>query len=146
MLPKQISTSMKEHYQSAFYGVVKETQEQTGYTLPVEIESYVVMLLADKIDKTNFLPENSFAESYLQLTNSRDAKSLGDNCLFVTGVFPNYGLDSNYYISIGQSSYLRISQGMNKELFDSLSKHFIFIRDFIELSTTPPKLQSLDFF
>ena len=84
---------MKDFYQSAFYGLVKDTQESSGYILPVELESYVVMLLADKVDQPNFLPETSFAESYLELRNSRDAKSLGDNCLFVTGVFPTYGIN-----------------------------------------------------
>ncbi len=127
---------MKDFYQSAFYGLVKETQETSGYTLPVELESYVVMLLADKVDKPNFLPETSFAESYLELRNSRDAKSLGDNCLFVTGVFPTYGIDIDYYIGVGQSSYNRISYGMNKELFDSLSIHFRFLRKFINLTTS----------
>ena len=47
---------MRDEYTSAFYGVVKEASETTGYQLPIEIESYVVMLLADKIDKPNFLP------------------------------------------------------------------------------------------
>ena len=69
MLPKTISTIMKDFYQSAFYGVVKETQESSGYTLPVDIESYVVMLLADHLDKPNFLPETTFADICLrQLT------------------------------------------------------------------------------
>tara|TARA_A200000159_G_scaffold54095_1_gene50125 strand:- start:390 stop:821 length:432 start_codon:yes stop_codon:yes gene_type:complete len=136
MLPKTISNSMKDFYQSAFYGVVKETQESSGYTLPVDIESYVVMLLADHLDKPNFLPESTFAESYLKLKNSRDAKALGDSCLFVTGVFPDYGIDQDYYIGIGQSSYNSISYGMNKDLFNDLSKHFKFLRYFIELTTS----------
>ena len=136
MLPKAISNSMKDFYQSAFYGVVKETQESSGYTLPVGIESYVVMLLADHLDKPNFLPESTFAESYLKLKNSRDAKALGDSCLFVTGVFPDYGIDQDYYIGIGQSSYNSISYGMNKDLFNDLSKHFKFLRYFIELTTS----------
>ncbi len=127
---------MKDFYQSAFYGVVKETQESSGYTLPVDIESYVVMLLADHLDKPNFLPESTFAESYLKLKNSRDAKALGDSCLFVTGVFPDYGIDQDYYIGIGQSSYNSISYGMNKDLFNDLSKHFKFLRYFIELTTS----------
>ena len=136
MLPKTISTIMKDFYQSAFYGVVKETQESSGYTLPVDIESYVVMLLADHLDKPNFLPETTFAESYLRLKNSRDAKALGDSCLFVTGVFPDYGIDQEYYIGIGQSSYHSISYGMNKDLFHDLSTHFKFLRYFIELTTS----------
>jgi len=125
---------MRDVYQTAFYGVVKETQESSGLTLPNDIECYVVMLLADHIDKNDFLPKKSFAESYLTIRKSSNAKELGDTCLFVSGVFPAYG-NTDYFVEIGRSSYSRITT-LNHELFESLSKHFIFLRDFIELSTT----------
>ena len=54
---KMVNIFMDDAYASAFYDIVKETQSKTGYDLPLEIESYVVMLLASKIDKPNFLPE-----------------------------------------------------------------------------------------
>ena len=127
---------MRGVYQTAFYGVVKETQESSGLTLPNDIECYVVMLLADHIDKNDFLPKKSFAESYLTIRKSSNAKELGDTCLFVSGVFPAYG-NTDYFVEIGRSSYSRITT-LNHELFESLSKHFIFLRDFIELSTTNP--------
>ena len=127
---------MRDVYQTAFYGVVKETQESQGLTLPNDIECYVVMLLADHIDKNDFLPKKSFAESYLTIRKSSNAKELGDTCLFVSGVFPAYG-NTDYFVEIGRSSYSRITT-LNHELFESLSKHFIFLRDFIELSTTNP--------
>ena len=125
---------MRDVYQTAFYGVVKETQESSGLTLPNDIECYVVMLLADHIDKNDFLPKKSFAESYLTIRKSSNAKELGDTCLFVSGVFPAYG-NTDYFVEIGRSSYSRITT-LHHELFESLSKHFIFLRDFIELSTT----------
>ena len=124
---------MRDVYQTAFFEVVRETQESTVLTLPNHIECYVVMLLADHLDKSDFLPKKSFAESYLTIHKSRNAKELGDTCLFVSGVFPEYG-DSDYIIRIGRSSYNQITT-LNHELFDSLSKHFIFLRDFISLST-----------
>jgi len=127
---------MRDVYQAAFHGLVKETQESSGLTLPNDIECYVVMLLADHIDKDDFLPKKSFAESYLTIRKSSNAKELGDTCLFVSGVFPAYG-NTDYFIEIGRSSYSRITT-LNYELFESLSKHFIFLRDFIELSTTNP--------
>jgi len=127
---------MRDVYQTAFYGVVKETQESSGLTLPNDIECYVVMLLADHIDKNDFLPKKSFAESYLTIRKSSNAKELGDTCLFVSGVFPAYG-NTDYFVEVGRSSYSRITT-LNHELFESLSKHFIFLRDFIELSTTNP--------
>ena len=58
---------MDDTYASAFYDIVKETQSKTGYELPLEIESYVVMLLASKIDKPDFLPAKTFAQCYLTL-------------------------------------------------------------------------------
>ena len=125
---------MRDVYQTAFYEVVRETQESTGLTLPNDIECYVVMLLADHLDKNDFLPKRSFAESYLTITRSRNAKELGDTCLFVSGVFPGYG-DSNYITHIGRASYSQITT-LNYELFESLSKHFVFLRDFISVSTT----------
>ena len=130
---------MKDEYTTAFYDIVKEASETTGYQLPLEIEAYVVMLLADKIDKPNFLPETSFAESLLALKQPYrlSAKELGDTCLFVTGVFPEYGISVDYYSNIGKSSYTLIQQGMNIELFSSLATRFDFIREFINLTVNP---------
>ena len=134
---------MHDAYVSAFYDVVKETQYSTGYELPVELESYVVMLLATHIDKNNFLPKTSFAEYYLRLTE-RDRysnKELGDTCLFVRGVFPNrgrrYGLDKSYYSKIGKSCYENAGAVLHPELFGQLALHFDFLGDFIELTVTP---------
>ena len=81
------------------------------------------------MDRSDFLPRRSFAESLLTIRNTRTAKQLGDTCLFVTGVFPNYGIDRNYYISIGQSAYTRI----DTELFNTVSVHFATIADFINV-------------
>lgn len=133
---------MKDEYTSAFYDIVKEASETTGYQLPIEIESYVVMLLADKIDKPNFLPETTFAESLLALKQPYrlTAKELGDTCLFVTGVFPEYGISVDYYSNIGKSSYTMIHEGMNTELFRLLATRFDFIREFINLTVNPKNL------
>ena len=115
------------------------------YRLPTtwpEIESYVVMLLADKIDKPNFLPEQTFAEELLALKQPYrlTAKELGDTCLFVTGVFPEYGISIEYYSNIGKSSYSIATTNLHTELFDSLSTNFDFIRKFINLSIKPNNL------
>jgi len=135
-----VNIFMDDAYASVFYDIVKETQSKTGYELPIEIESYVVMLLASHIDKADFLPEKSFAECYLTLTEQHkySSKELGDTCLFVRGVFPNYGrrygMTKGYYSHIGRSSYERISTVLNPELFGQLAKHFDFLGDFINLS------------
>ena len=134
---------MKDAYTSAFYGVVRETQNTSGYALPESLEAYIVMLLASKMETPNFLPEESFAVEYVKLKKPAklNAKELGDTCLFVSGVFPNYGkkygLHKNYYKKIGASSYEMVAETMNGELFSSLAMHFNFLSDFIKLSTTP---------
>jgi len=127
---------MRDEYTTVFYDLVQETQSATGYELPVDIESYIVMLLADKLDKPNFLPEETFAQSYLKLKTPYryTAKELGDCCLFVTSVFPEYGISVRYYSDIGKSSYTLVQQGLNAELFGMLATQFDFIRDFINLS------------
>jgi hypothetical protein len=139
MLSPMINIYMKDVYTNAFYDIVRETQDTHGYELPVHLESYVVMLLANYVERPNFLPSNSFAESYLNLNKRMDAKTLGDTCLFVSGVFPNYGkkngLGKDYYVNIGQGSY----GSMYGQLFEELSVHFNFLSEFIELSTSSPK-------
>ena len=86
-----VNIFMDDAYASAFYDVVKETQSKTGYDLPLEIESYVVMLLASFIDKPSFLPEKTFAQCYLTLQeqNKYDAKTLGDTCLLYSSTISN---------------------------------------------------------
>lgn len=122
---------MKDAYTNAFYGIIRETQDTHGYELPKHLEAYIVMLLAKHTDRPNFEPTQSFAEQYLQLSSRMDAKTLGDTCLFVTGVFPDYRkMKRSYYQNIGIGSYA----SMNGELFEQLSKHFNFLGNFISLS------------
>ena len=133
--------TMKDAYVDAFRGVVKETSYTEGYELPEPIEAYVVMLLAQNMDRPDFLPKHSFAEAYLKLRRPADlsAKELGDACLFVSGVFPHYGtrkgMNRRYYQDIGISSYDMVAETMNGELFSQLSIHFNFLSDFITVVT-----------
>jgi hypothetical protein len=133
---------MKDAYTTAFYEVVQETKIRSGYEIPEQLESYVVMLLAYHIDRPDYLPEQSFAEAYLKLKRPANysAKELGDTCLFVTGVFPAYGakrgLNRKYYSSIGIGSYEMVAEVMHRDLFSNLARHFNFLSDFIELVIT----------
>lgn len=132
---------MKDVYVDAFRSVVKQTQAETGYELPEAVEAYVVMLLAHNMERPNFLPEKSFAQAYMKLRRPADysAKELGDTCLFVSGVFPQYGrkhgLNRRYYQDIGISSYDMVSEVFNRSLFSTLSTHFVFVSDFITVVT-----------
>lgn len=137
---------MEDAYTTAFYDLVKETQDRSGFELPEQIEAYVVMLLANFVDRPNFLPSQSFAEAYLKLQRPADisAKELGDTCLFVTGVFPTYGtnrgMNRKYYQTIGIGSYEMVAEVMHRDLFINLAKHFEFVSDFIELTVNNKNL------
>ena len=136
---------MKTEYTNAFYDIVSEAKETHGYELPVDLESYVVFLLASHIERPDFLPQSTFAEAYLKLKRpyTQNAKQLGDTCLFVTGVFPSYGqdkgLDITYYSNIGKSSYSMAKEYLNIDLFESLSTHFDLLRTVIDTSINKHK-------
>ena len=132
---------MQDAYVTAFTELVSNTRTETGVELPMLVEHYVVALLADHVDKNTFLPERSFAETLMTIRNSRTAKELGDTCLFVTGVFPNYGIDRDYYISIGQSAYTRI----DTELFNTVSVNFATISDFINVCVRGNRINQYSF-
>ena len=140
---------MNDAYHMALFEVVKETSTKHGYALPDPIEAYIVMLLANYVDKPNFLPD-TFATTLLQLKTSSEAKQLGDTCLFVAGVFPNMGerkgLKRRYYQDIGSTSYGMVAEAQNPELFSTLATHFNFLSEFIEATVSSPKLTHSNLF
>lgn len=116
-----------------------------GYELPEDLQAYIAILLGSFVDRPHFLPKDSFAQAYMTLKDPKhlSAKELADVCLFVVGVFPNmgkrYGFKSDYYASIGVSSYDIAAQGLNRNLFEQLRDRFDIASTVIKLSTTPPK-------
>jgi len=134
---------MEDAYVNAFRTVVKQTQTDTGLELPDSLECYIVMLLANNMDRPDFFPEKSIAEAFLYLENTAqfNAKQLGDTCLFISGVFPNYksryGISREYYNQIGASSYDIASRYINPDLFSLLASQFSFVAEFIEITTNP---------
>jgi len=136
---------MKEAYISAFHEVVVETIDSTGFDLPTEITSYIIMLLASRVEQ-NPLPDPNFAIAFLNLSRPADqkAKELGDTCLFVSSVYPKFGehrgLNRRYYQDIGSTSYDLFAEKHNPELFNPLSRHFAYVSNFISLVVSSPKL------
>ena len=131
---------MRDSYTWAFYKVVKEVQAKTGFELPHNVESYITILLAKHIDKKDFLPRRTFAESFLNLCYSswQDSAALGDTCLFMTGVFPDYntskGFDVDYFSNIGKTSYSQAIDRSYDTIYNTLSQNFDFVRDFISIA------------
>ena len=132
---------MKDQYVTAFHELITETTARYGYSLPTDIEAYLVMLLSNYVEQNDFLPKPGFAQNYLQLDANRPqhAKQLGDVCLFVTGVFPEYGkragLNITYFSDIGQTSYQVASVKLNNTLFSVLCQHFNICTEVLNAAT-----------
>jgi|694.fasta_scaffold112001_1 hypothetical protein len=129
---------MNDYYYTAFYQLMQEARRFYGFEFPEYVENYISTLLADHVEKSDWYPKPSVAENYLTIRTANDAKHLGDECLFLCGVFPFYGqrkgLSTEYYVSIGSTSYKIASQTLHPELFECLSKNFEFASKFINLA------------
>ena len=123
---------MQDAYVSVFADCVRSTRLQTGIELPEHIEHYAVALLAVHVDRVDFLPRTTFAQALYSIRNARTAKELGDTCLFVTGVFPAYGVNRRYYSDIGKTAYSTIEL----ELFRDITHSFDAIQTLINCTVT----------
>jgi hypothetical protein len=70
-------------------------------------------------------------------------------CLFVSGAFPTlkakHGINRRYYQDIGSTSY-DMASDMNDDLFPVLSKHFVFLSNFIETTVNTSKQMQSNLF
>ena len=123
---------MQDAYVQVFADCVRNTRLQTGIELPEHIEHYAVALLAVHIDRPDFLPHTTFGQALHNISNARTAKELGDTCLFVTGVFPKYGVNRRYYTDIGKTAYSTIEL----ELFRDITHSFDTIQTLINCTVT----------
>lgn len=112
---------MKDVYVEKFSAVLNEID--TFRVRPV-VKTYVSVLLADHVEKTDFFSE-PFGLRYMDLKNCYNAKELGDNCLVMAGIFPGFrGMPDRYYIEIGSGSYGVAASVTGSEIFGSLSREF----------------------
>ena len=123
---------MQDAYVQVFADCVRNTRLQTGIELPEHIEHYAVALLAVHVDRADFLPRTTFAQALHNIRNARTAKELGDTCLFVTGVFPAYGVNRRYYSDIGKTAYSTIEL----ELFRDITHSFDVIQTLINCTVS----------
>jgi len=123
---------MQDAYVQVFADCVRNTRLQTGIELPEHIEHYAVALLAVHVDRADFLPKTTFAQALYNISNARTAKELGDTCLFVTGVFPEYGVNRRYYTDIGRTAYSSIEL----ELFRDIAHSFDVVQTLINCTVS----------
>ncbi len=138
--------------QAIWHHVVKHAHEQSGYQYDEDIENYLVMTLE------NFLTDSAFATETVALkllqntsidqeASKGDLRAVGDECLLISGLFPERAYKRNvslgYYIGAGKQAYNTLSHHdgeacHNAALFAALSQHFVGLMDILHLIRKKP--------
>lgn len=112
--------------------------------MPESLESYLVELLAQRVDNTELIPEPSFAERYLMLYQTRNVaviREFADTCLFFTSLLPEYGrrrgLSMDYYATLGISSYYTAGDISDDVRFTQLGNWFYHLQKFLNSAIHP---------
>jgi len=115
--------------------VLTECWQRQGWTMPVAVQNYCVRVLVAHIDRPDWQPKPSWAESLLTVKTGAAARALGDSCLFARSVFPSLlerrGLDSSYLVFIGQSAYDRVLDSGPEPTTQCLRDNFEFVAEML---------------
>lgn len=122
--------------QHIFRDHVHTVETHSGLTLPPLIKLYVIELLADYVDKPELVPPDEALIILLDRARTQhEKKTVGDLCLWITGVLPTYrsrrGMRREYYQALGASAY---SQTHSQVLVE-ISRNFTVVSDFVKLAT-----------
>lgn len=135
----KINIFVREVYVQTFYSLIKQRCSETGFEMPESVEHYCVFLLADRVEKTDIIPDPSFAEKYLRLYNEtriEEIKQFADDCLFFVSVLPEYGrrrgLSMDYYATLGISSYYAYGDLVKESFYTQLGNKFYHLQKFLE--------------
>lgn len=117
-----------------------------GFSAPHSLLEYLIDLLADRLTKTDIIPEPSFAERYMQLYSCRclgDIKDFGDGTLFFVSLMPEYGhrrgLDMDYYATLGISAYYTYADLCHDDRYTQLGNWFYHLQKFLNSAIHPNK-------
>jgi hypothetical protein len=129
---------------SEFQQLVREQSARTGFTMPWQLEQYLIDLLADRLEKVDIIPEPSFGERYLELYHRpriSDLKDYADQCLFFTSLLPEYGrrrgLNLEYYATLGISVYYTAGDLAPDPRFTQLGNWFYHLQRFLNATIRP---------
>lgn len=113
--------------------ILQECYDRQGWTIPVDVIAYQTRLLAERIDRTAWQPEPSYAERYMTITTLNEALELAETCWFTRAVFPELGskrgINSSYYVQIGQGCYEQVLRYNETVTVKTMHKHFEFLAE-----------------
>ena len=129
---------------SQWHTLVREAEHDLGCQLDEAMQSYLVFTLM-RFTKNQQLNAHALAIDYLNAHHLPDSlrseqlRNIGDQCLLVTGLFPQSAekrqVGVSYYVDLGRSAYHHIStvtqQGM-AELYQQLAERFVLLMDLLQ--------------
>ena len=123
---------------------IETHSKNTGFDMPILLSEYLVDLLSSRVDKTDIIPEPSFAECYLKLyqeTKPAPYKDFADTCLFFTSLLPDYGkrrgLSIDYYATLGISTYYALGDMVDDDRYIQLGNWFNHLQKFLNSAIRP---------
>ena len=137
--------------QAQWLHLIVEAESQAGYLLSHDIKKYL-MLTLDHYTNDLTLPTSIIAIDYLNALNQKGTKqsiglrNIGDQCLILSGLFPERLLKKNvsldYTISIGRQSYSHLAidrhcHPWDSDLFQELHVHFMGLVDILHFMRAP---------
>jgi hypothetical protein len=121
--------------------LVHEAEAAAECSLSVETESYLVFMLMRFVGRAR-LAKTCLAVGYLAGLLQRGPlrrqglRDVGDQCLLYTGLFPDHALRGavplGYYVDLGKSAYLHLSDEPSGDLFRQLSRAFVEMMDVLQ--------------
>lgn len=122
----------------------------TGFEMPELLKDYVVELMAARVQRVDIIPEPSFAERYLQLSQQPrlpELKDYADSALFFCSLMPEYGrrrgLSMDYYATLGISTYYTLGDLAPDVRFTQLGNWFYHLQKFLNSAIHPEVKLSL---
>jgi hypothetical protein len=127
---------MERSVNDIFREHVHSVEAHSGLTLPPLIKFYVIELLSEYVDKPDRVPPSEALIILLdRAQRAHEKKTVGDLCLWITGVLPTYrahrGMRREYYCSIGATAYSQTHSQVLLEIADN----FRLVSDFVKLAT-----------
>jgi hypothetical protein len=118
--------------------------KRTGFTAPHALMDYLAELLASRLERTDIIPDPSFAERYLMLLQAPRAEPLqdfADSCLFFTSLMPEWGqrrgISMDYYCTLGISSYYTVGDLVEDDRYTQLGNWFYHLQRFLSTAIHP---------
>ena len=121
--------------------LVREAEVLNGVMLEEELESYLVFLLMRYMRQPE-LAAKAVALEYLHCSQTQGAernermRDVGDQCLLLSGLFPNRAQRRNvkisYYVNLGRSAYQHLSeltQTAMANMYNDLARSFVVLMD-----------------